>query len=81
MRAPAFRCVALRADWPFLHVVRRLFEGIMNKLIKRFLREDRGVTAIEYALIAGLMAAAVATAITGVTGKITAVFTAVVNSM
>ncbi|RDU97481.1 Flp family type IVb pilin [Trinickia dinghuensis] len=53
----------------------------MNKLIKRFLREDRGVTAIEYALIAGLMAAAVATAITGVTGKITAVFTAVVNSM
>lgn len=55
--------------------------GIMHKLIKRFLSEDHGVTAIEYAIIAGLMAVAVATAIGDVTGKIATVFTAVVGAM
>ncbi|MGN6231089.1 MAG: Flp family type IVb pilin [Trinickia sp.] len=53
----------------------------MHKLIKRFLSEDHGVTAIEYAIIAGLMAVAVAAAIGDVTGKIATVFTAVVGAM
>jgi pilus assembly protein Flp/PilA len=53
----------------------------MHKLIKRFLNEDHGVTAIEYAIIAGLMAVAVATAIGDVTGKISTVFAAVVGAM
>jgi len=51
--------------------------GIMNKLVKRFLIEDRGVTAIEYALIAGLIAAAIATVVGSVSTNIQAVFTTV----
>lgn len=53
----------------------------MNKLIKRFLIEDRGVTAIEYALIAGLIAAAIATSIGGVTTSINSVFSAVAKAI
>lgn len=34
--------------------------------LKRFLREEEGVTAIEYALIAGLIAVATITAVTAV---------------
>lgn len=49
----------------------------MNKLVQRFLIEDRGVTAIEYALIAGLIAAAIATVVGSVSTNIQAVFTTV----
>lgn len=49
----------------------------MNQLIKRFLRDDRGVTAIEYALIAGLIAAAIATVVGNIGTNINSVFTAV----
>jgi pilus assembly protein Flp/PilA len=49
----------------------------MNQLIKRFLRDDRGVTAIEYALIAGLIAAAIATVVGHIGTNINSVFTAV----
>jgi pilus assembly protein Flp/PilA len=35
----------------------------MEKLIKRFLREEDGVTAIEYGLIAGIVAIAIITAL------------------
>jgi pilus assembly protein Flp/PilA len=51
--------------------------GIMIKLAKRFLIEDRGVTAIEYALIAGLIAAAIATMVGNIGTNINSVFTAV----
>ena len=37
-------------------------------LIKRFVREERGATAIEYGLIAGLVAVAIITALTQVDG-------------
>ncbi|HTH74576.1 MAG TPA: Flp family type IVb pilin [Trinickia sp.] len=49
----------------------------MNQLVKRFVSEDRGVTAIEYALIAGLIAAAIATVVGTIGTNINAVFTAV----
>jgi pilus assembly protein Flp/PilA len=35
----------------------------MASLIRRFIKEERGVTAIEYALIAGLIAVAITTAV------------------
>lgn len=53
----------------------------MHKYIKRFLAEDRGVTAIEYALIAGLIAAGIATTVGSVTTSINSVFSAVVKAM
>ena len=49
----------------------------MNQLVKRFVSEDRGVTAIEYALIAGLIAAAIATIVGTIGTNINTVFTAV----
>lgn len=53
----------------------------MNKLVKRFLIEDRGVTAIEYALIAGLIAAAIATMVGNIGTNINAVFTTVASAI
>jgi pilus assembly protein Flp/PilA len=53
----------------------------MTKLIKRFLNEDRGVTAIEYALIAGLIAAAIATTVGAVGGDINTLFTTIGNTL
>ncbi|MEK6348331.1 MAG: Flp family type IVb pilin [Burkholderia sp.] len=35
----------------------------MNALINRFLKEEDGVTAVEYGLIAGLMAVALVTGV------------------
>ncbi len=47
----------------------------MNAIINRFLKEEDGVTAVEYGLIAGLMAVAlvagVATLSTGIQGAFT----------
>ena len=39
--------------------------------LKRFLREEEGVTAIEYGLIAGLIAVAIITAVTAVGTSLT----------
>ncbi|MFM0025861.1 Flp family type IVb pilin [Paraburkholderia madseniana] len=38
----------------------------MKKFTQRFLRDNRGVTAIEYGLIAGLVVLVIATAVTNV---------------
>lgn|GEM_PF-295921 len=70
----AFRCVpASETRTTFTDYTR----SNMNQLIKRFLRDDRGVTAIEYALIAGLIAAAIATMVGNIGTNINSVFTAV----
>lgn len=45
--------------------------------IKNFIREEDGVTAIEYALIASLIAIAIVTAVTGVGTKLKGLFDAV----
>jgi len=46
----------------------------MKVSIKKFLRENRGVTAIEYALIAGLIALAIGTSVTGLATAISGLF-------
>jgi len=44
--------------------------------IKNFIKEEDGVTAIEYALIASLIAGVIITAVTTLGGNISAMFTA-----
>lgn len=53
----------------------------MIKLAKRFLIEERGVTAIEYALIAGLIAAAIATMVGNIGTDINSVFSTVATAL
>ncbi|MHB8110705.1 MAG: Flp family type IVb pilin [Syntrophorhabdaceae bacterium] len=45
--------------------------------IKRFLKDEEGVTAIEYGLIAALIAVAIITAVTAAGDKIEATFNSV----
>lgn len=49
--------------------------------VRRFIKDERGVTAIEYGLIASLIALAVGTAMTSVSGELTAVFNRVVDAL
>ncbi|CAN7382145.1 Flp family type IVb pilin [Caballeronia sp. dw_19] len=53
----------------------------MSNLIKHFVKDERGVTAIEYALIAGLIAAALAVSIGDVVTKLQTVFTNIVTAL
>ena len=46
----------------------------MSKIAKRFLADESGATAIEYGLIAALVALALVTALSVLGGKITGVF-------
>lgn len=50
-------------------------------IFSRFLKDESGATAIEYSLIAALMAAAVITAMGALTPKVTDAFTAIGNKM
>jgi pilus assembly protein Flp/PilA len=52
----------------------------MNTL-KRFVREDAGVTAIEYGLIAGLIAVVIIAAVTAVGTGLSAKFNAVAANL
>jgi pilus assembly protein Flp/PilA len=49
--------------------------------ISRFIRDESGVTAIEYALIASLIAVAIISAVSTVGGKVSTVFTEVGNAL
>lgn len=51
------------------------------KLFKQFARDEEGVTAIEYGLIAALIAVVIIGAVTIVGTRLTATFTAVSNSL
>ena len=51
------------------------------KHILNFIRDDSGATAIEYALIASLIAVAIITAVSTVGGKISNTFNAVGSSL
>ena len=53
----------------------------MKKLIKRFLMEEDGVTAIEYGLIAGLIAIVIIGVVILVGTKLNAVFNKVSTSL
>ena len=53
----------------------------MNKLFARFVRDESGATAIEYGLIAALIAVVVITALTSIGGNLNAVMTKVAGSL
>ncbi len=53
----------------------------MLSIFRRLMKNDRGATAIEYALIASLIAIAAITAMTTVGGQITNKFTTVGNAL
>jgi pilus assembly protein Flp/PilA len=53
---------------------------IMNS-IKKFLREEDGVTAIEYGLIAALIAVVIITAVTTIGTNLNATFTTIGNAL
>ena len=53
----------------------------MTKLISRFVRDESGATAIEYGLIAALIAVVIITALSVVGTKLNAVFTSVSSSL
>ena len=50
-------------------------------LIARFLRDDRGATAIEYGLIAAGISVAIIATVTGLGTKLTTTFTKVSNAL
>ena len=49
--------------------------------VRRFIRDERGVTAIEYGLIAALLAVVMATVLTPVGTQIKSVFNSVLTSL
>ncbi|WP_109478362.1 Flp family type IVb pilin [Paraburkholderia sp. C35] len=49
----------------------------MKSFVSRFLRENKAVTAIEYGLIAGVVAIAIATSATSVGTHLSDLFTAI----
>jgi len=53
----------------------------MSTIFSRFVRDDSGATAIEYSLIAGLIAVAIVTAVTTVGGKLTNTFNNIANQL
>lgn len=53
---------------------------MLDKLVT-FIRDESGVTAIEYGLIAALVAVAAVSAFTALGGKLTSVFTGISTKM
>jgi pilus assembly protein Flp/PilA len=53
----------------------------MNKLFARFIRDESGATAIEYGLIAALIAVVVITALTAIGSNLETKFNAVAGAL
>jgi pilus assembly protein Flp/PilA len=53
----------------------------MKAIIKRFVKDEAGVTAIEYGLIASLIAVAIIVAVTGLGTGLTTTFNAVAAAL
>jgi pilus assembly protein Flp/PilA len=53
----------------------------MSYVILRFLRDDTGATAIEYALIAGGIAVAIVVAVNGLGTQVNSMFTGVSTAL
>jgi len=53
----------------------------MRNLFRRFINDQSGVTAIEYGLIAALIAVVIITAVTAVGSKLTTTFTSVATAL
>ena len=58
-----------------------VFVYLQNFLAELLHRGDRGATAVEYALIAALIAAVIVTAVTAVGVKVTTMFTNLANAI
>jgi pilus assembly protein Flp/PilA len=56
-------------------------DHLMSGIFSRFVRDDSGATAIEYGLIAGLIAVVVVTSITTLGTKLTNTFNNVSNKL
>ncbi|CUH63677.1 Flp pilus assembly protein, pilin Flp [Thalassovita gelatinovora] len=53
----------------------------MKKFLTKFAKEESGATAIEYALIAGLISVVLITALTTLGTDLTSTFTTISNSL
>ncbi|MEJ2379179.1 MAG: Flp family type IVb pilin [Gammaproteobacteria bacterium] len=53
----------------------------MRKHLQRFVQDESGVTAIEYGLIAALVAVVIIAALTALGGSLTNIFTTVSNTL
>ncbi|WP_322053757.1 Flp family type IVb pilin [Paraburkholderia bannensis] len=53
----------------------------MNKLVKHFLKSEDGVTALEYGLIAGVIALAIAGTIGSLGSKLNTVFQSILTAV
>ena len=53
----------------------------MNVLIKKFIKDESGATAIEYGLIAAGIAIAIITAVNGVGSSLSGTFTSISTSL
>jgi len=53
----------------------------MKNIVSRFLKDERGVTAIEYGLIATLIAVAIITAVTSVGTNLSTKFGAIATAL
>jgi len=56
-------------------------EFTMTNLLSRFVRDERGATAIEYGLIAAGISVAIIAAVQGVGTKLTSTFTSVSTAL
>ena len=54
---------------------------MLKHAVARFVREEEGVTAIEYGLIAGLIAVVIIASVTSLGKKLATVFTTVTNAI
>lgn len=53
----------------------------MSKFVTRFMKDESGATAIEYGLIAALIAAVVITALTAIGNNLNGTFTTISNKV
>jgi pilus assembly protein Flp/PilA len=53
----------------------------MKTLTKKFLRENKAVTALEYGMIAGLISIAIATSVTGIATKLGVLFEGILTGL
>lgn len=53
----------------------------MNTLVKRFVKDESGATAIEYGLIAAGISVAIITVVNTLGSKLTTTFTTVANAL
>ena len=59
----------------------RLYASVGVERIRRFVSDGRGVTAIEYGLIAALIAVVIVVAVTAVGTSLNAIFTTVASDL